>query len=144
VDFLCSGALVRAVSTGAFTLYQHLGPAQHPLLRPVFGLCWNALGLGNALLARRHHYLPRGIRYGHCWRLAGSPESPITFEVWTHEGIWFWSIVHSRRNCGAVGAAATEAEALSEARSSIEEMAIGGPSRPVFTSLRERRMAERD
>ena len=56
MDFLYSDAFVHAVSTGAVALYQHLGPARHFLLRPVFGLCCSALGLGNELLVRcRHH-----------------------------------------------------------------------------------------
>ena len=60
MDFLYSGAFAHAVSTGAVALYQHLGP--HHLLRPVFGLCWNALGFSNQLLALRHHSYPREIR----------------------------------------------------------------------------------
>jgi hypothetical protein len=63
VDFLYSGAFVRDLSTGAVSLYQHLGPAHH-LLQPVLGLCCNALALSNELLARRHHhgrYPPRRL-----------------------------------------------------------------------------------
>src|SRR5216684_4119363 len=103
MDFLCSGAFVRAVSTGAAALYQHLGPAHHHLLRPVFGLCWNALGLGNQLLARRCHSYPREIRNARCWSLARSHGSPITFEVWTGQGTWFWCVANPQRNCGAIG-----------------------------------------
>jgi hypothetical protein len=126
MDFLYSGAFVRAVSTGAVALYQHLGPAHHHLLRPGFGLCWNALGLRNQILARRHHsylraYL-REIRNARCRRVARSPGSPITYEVWTGQGTWFWYVANPQRNCGAIGAAATETEAIGEARSSIEEM----------------------
>jgi len=120
MDFLYSGAFAHAVSTGAVALYQHLGP--HHLLRPVFGLCWNALGLSNQLLARRRHSYPRLIRNARCWRLARSQGSPFTFEVWTGQGAWFWHIAIAQRNCGAIGAAATETEAIREARSSIEEM----------------------
>jgi hypothetical protein len=54
VEFLHSGALVRAASMGAVALYQHLGPA-HQLLQPALVLCCNAVGLGNELFARRHH-----------------------------------------------------------------------------------------
>jgi len=57
MDFLYSGAFVRALSTGAVALYRHLGPAHH--LLPVFGLCCNALGLSNELLARRRHHRRR-------------------------------------------------------------------------------------
>jgi phospholipid-binding lipoprotein MlaA len=55
VDFLHSGDFVHALSREAVALYRHLGPAQHHLggrLQQVFGLCCNALGLGNELLAR--------------------------------------------------------------------------------------------
>jgi hypothetical protein len=137
MDFLYSGAFVRAVSTGAVALYQHLGSAQHHLLRLVPGLCCNALGLRNELLARRR---PREIRHAQCWRLDRTPGSPrkladcevshlrhsthmdIAFKVWTGQGIWFWSVVNPQRNGGTIGAAASETEAIGEARSSIEEM----------------------
>jgi hypothetical protein len=122
MDFLYSGAFVRAVSTGAVALYQHLGPAQHHLLRPVLSLCWNALGLSNEVLARRHHYYPREIRNAHSWRLARSHGLPITLEVWTRQGAWFWYVVNPQRNGATIGAAATETEAIREALSSIEEM----------------------
>src|ERR1700688_5057020 len=126
MNSLCSGALVRAISTGAVELYQHLGPAQHHLLRPVFGLCWNALGLGNELFERRHRYPPE-IRGAHCWRLARSHGSPLTFEVWTCQGTWVWHVVNPESNGGMIGAAATQTEAIREARWSIEEMSAGRP-----------------
>jgi hypothetical protein len=44
------------------------------------------------------------------------------FEVWTGQGTWFWYVVNPQRDCGTIGAAATETEAIREARSSIEEM----------------------
>ena len=122
MDFLYSGAFARAVSTGAVALYQQMEPAQHHLLRPVLGLCWNALGLRSELLARRHHYNQREIRNAHCRRRARRHRSPITVEVWTCQGTWFWYVVNPQRNGGTIGAAATEMEALDEARSSIEEM----------------------
>jgi hypothetical protein len=122
MDFLYSSAVVRAVSTGAVALYQHLGSARHFVLRPVFGLCCNALGLSNGLLARRHYSCPREIRNAHYWRLARSDGSPITVEVWTRQGTWFWYVVNPLGNGGSIGAAATETEAIREARSSIEEM----------------------
>jgi hypothetical protein len=122
MDLLYSGAFVRAVSTGAVALYQHLGPAPHHLLRPIFGLCWNALGLGNELLALRHHYHPREVRNAHCWRLAPYG-SPITFEVWSCQGTSFWYVVNPEGNGSTIGAAATETDAIREARSSIEEIA---------------------
>ena len=143
MDFLYSGAFARAVSTGAVALYQHLGPAQHHLLRPVFGLCWNALGFSNQLLALRHHSYPREIRNARCWRLARSHGSPITFEVWTGQGAWFWYVANPQRNCGAIGAAATETEAIGEARSSIEEMSaraehVSSPRSSLATPPRSR------
>jgi hypothetical protein len=42
------------------------------------------------------------------------------FSIWTAQGAWFWSLVYLDRNGGAVGAAATEAEALSEVCAAIE------------------------
>jgi phospholipid-binding lipoprotein MlaA len=71
VDFLSSDAFVRALPTGAVVLYQHLGPAQHHLLQTVFGLCCNALGLSNELLARRHHHRRRPPRRLARLQLAG-------------------------------------------------------------------------
>ena len=59
MDFLYSGDFVHALSSEAVALYRHLGPAPHHLgglLQQVFGLCCNALGLGNELLARRDHH----------------------------------------------------------------------------------------
>ncbi len=43
------------------------------------------------------------------------------FEVWNRQHTWFWSVVDARRNSGMIGAAATEAEAVSQARASIAE-----------------------
>jgi hypothetical protein len=122
MDFLYSGAVVRAVSTGAVALYQHLGPAQHLLLRPVFGLCCNALGLSGELFARRNHYHAREIRRAHRRTLGRSLGSPITVEVWTRQGTWFWYVVNPHDNGATIGAAATRTEALREARLSLEEM----------------------
>jgi hypothetical protein len=99
-----------------------MGPAQHHLLPPVLDLCWNALGLRSEFLARRHHYYRPEIRNAHCRRRARPHRSPITVEVWTCLGTWFWYVVNPQRNGGTIGAAATEMEALDEARSSIEEM----------------------
>ena len=121
MDFLYSGAFARAVSTGAVALYQHLGPARHFLLRPVFGLCCNALSLSSELIARRHSGPPE-IRNAHCGRLARFHRSPVTFEVWTCQGTWFWHVVNSQRNGGTIGVAATKLAAVREARSSIGEM----------------------
>lgn len=44
------------------------------------------------------------------------------FELWTSQGACFWRLVDSRRNGGIIGAAASEAEAMREARTTIEEL----------------------
>jgi hypothetical protein len=49
-------------------------------------------------------------------------KSGTDFSIWTAQGAWFWSVVCFDRNGGAVGAAATEAEALREVRAAIELM----------------------
>jgi hypothetical protein len=46
----------------------------------------------------------------------------IGFELWNGQRTWFWYVVYPRRNGGAIGVAANEADAIREARSSIEEM----------------------
>jgi hypothetical protein len=52
----------------------------------------------------------------------------IAFKVWTGRGIWFWFVVNPQRNGGTIGVAATETEAIDEARWSIEEMSARGSS----------------
>ncbi len=120
MDFLYSGAVVRAVSNGAVALYQHLAPARLFPLRPVFGLCCNALALSNELFGRRHFYSLREIRRAH--GRARLPGSAGAFEVWTSQGSWFWYVVNPQRTGGAIGAAETRTEAIREARGSIEKM----------------------
>jgi hypothetical protein len=44
------------------------------------------------------------------------------FEVWTGGQSWFWCLLNPRRDGGAIGAAATEADAIREAFVAIEEM----------------------
>jgi hypothetical protein len=44
------------------------------------------------------------------------------FEVWTGGQSWFWCLLNPHRNRGAIGAAATEADAIREAFVAIEEM----------------------
>jgi hypothetical protein len=46
----------------------------------------------------------------------------IGFDVWTDQQSWFWFVANPHWNGGAIGAAASEAEAVHEACSSIEEM----------------------
>lgn len=44
------------------------------------------------------------------------------FELWTGGQSWFWYLRDPCRAGGAIGAAATEADAVREARAAIEEM----------------------
>jgi hypothetical protein len=44
------------------------------------------------------------------------------FEVWNGQQSWFWFVANPYHNGGTIGAAATEAEAVREACTSIEEM----------------------
>jgi hypothetical protein len=44
------------------------------------------------------------------------------FEVWTGGQSWFWCLLNPRHDGGAIGAAATEADAIREAFVAIEEM----------------------
>lgn len=48
----------------------------------------------------------------------------IDFHVWSDSQSWFWRIVRPDRRGGAIGATANEAEAMREARGSIEELAM--------------------
>jgi hypothetical protein len=61
----------------------------------------------------------------------------IRFEVWTSEWSWFWRAFNSHNSGGAVGAAATQADAVREACVAIEEMsaqdAESAPSLPLAT-----------
>ena len=44
-----------------------------------------------------------------------------SFNVWNRRRTWFWSVLDQHSNGGVIGTAATEAEAISDACSSIEE-----------------------
>jgi hypothetical protein len=46
----------------------------------------------------------------------------IGFQLWNSQQSWLWLVENTNRN-GMIGAAASESEAESEARSSIEEIA---------------------
>ena len=46
----------------------------------------------------------------------------IGFQVWNGPQTWFWFVVNPHRDGGAIGAAASEADAMREARLSIEEL----------------------
>jgi hypothetical protein len=45
----------------------------------------------------------------------------VRFDVWSSQRTWFWMVLNDCRG-GAIGVAATEPEAIREARRSIEEM----------------------
>ena len=53
------------------------------------------------------------------------------FEIWTSQQSWFWRLSDPHRNRGSVGAAATEAEAMRDARLAIEENSPCQPDGPV-------------
>jgi len=61
------------------------------------------------------------------------------FDVWSGQANWFWFVVNPRRHGGAIGSAATEADAVREARAAIEEMTMLGsedtPSLHLATDL---------
>jgi len=46
----------------------------------------------------------------------------MSFNLWTVQGTWFWSLVYPDRHGGAIGAAASEAEALGEAQAAIKRL----------------------
>ena len=52
-----------------------------------------------------------------------------SFRVWNRRQTWFWLVLNQHRNGGTIGSAATEAEAVREARFSIEEMSAQPSSR---------------
>lgn len=45
----------------------------------------------------------------------------MSFDAWTNQQTWFWSVVNPNRNGGTIGAAATEVDAVREACMSIDE-----------------------
>jgi hypothetical protein len=47
--------------------------------------------------------------------------SEIDFEVWEDGDSWFWLVVSPHSDRGTIGAAPTEAEAIRDARSLIED-----------------------
>jgi hypothetical protein len=46
----------------------------------------------------------------------------VGFEVWESQHAWFWFVRNPHREGGTIGAAATESEAVRQARLSIEEI----------------------
>jgi hypothetical protein len=69
-----------------------------------------------------------------------------SFEVWHRRHVWFWFVADPCCDGASIGAAANEAEAICEARSSIEEMAarrsgtvvLPGTSRTAARAAQER------
>src|SRR5712691_7287634 len=52
-----------------------------------------------------------------------------SFEAWNGRHAWFWFVSDTQCNGAAIGAAANKAEAIREARTSIEEMSRGEPKK---------------
>jgi hypothetical protein len=46
----------------------------------------------------------------------------VSVNVWSVRGTWFWSLVYPDRRGGAIGAAASEPEAMGEAQAMIERL----------------------
>ncbi|MBV8055360.1 MAG: hypothetical protein JOZ29_09270 [Deltaproteobacteria bacterium] len=44
----------------------------------------------------------------------------MSFNLWTVQGAWFWSLVYPDRHGGAIGAATSKAEAVGEAQAVID------------------------
>ena len=55
-----------------------------------------------------------------------------SFTVWSRSRTWFWLVLDQQGSGGAIGTAASEAQAIGDARSSIEEMTDGFP--PIRSS----------
>jgi hypothetical protein len=47
----------------------------------------------------------------------------ISFQIWNGRHLWFWFVADQRGSGAAIGAAPNQADAICEARLSIEEMA---------------------
>jgi hypothetical protein len=57
------------------------------------------------------------------------------FKVWTAQRTWFWCVKNLHRSSGTIGAAATEADAIRDACSSIEETG-GAGGQPVRVDVK--------
>ena len=53
----------------------------------------------------------------------------ITFEIWSGRHTWFWFVMDGWSKGAMIGAAANYADAIREARLSIEEMIVAGFAR---------------
>jgi hypothetical protein len=51
----------------------------------------------------------------------------IGFKLWEHGPGWFWLVVSPHSERGTIGAAPTEAEALRDARSLVEDLSAQHP-----------------
>jgi len=80
---------------------RRLGPAnESPELRPA--TVQRVVSKAGRIVMRSHSHLEIG------------------FKVWEDQQCWFWLVVSPQSDGGTVGAGATEAEAIRDARSSIE------------------------
>jgi hypothetical protein len=68
----------------------------------------------------------------------------VGFELWRNQRVWFWSVINPRGNGSAIGAAITEAEAVCEACTAIEELsALRRRSSASAVHARQRHLAVR-
>jgi hypothetical protein len=58
----------------------------------------------------------------------------IDFEVWEGQQSWFWFVIDPHHEGGAIGAAASETEAVRDACLSIDEMIMSAYREP-FTAI---------
>ena len=58
-------------------------------------------------------------------------QAELKLELWMSQGACFWRLVDLRRNGGIVGVAASEAEAMREARKTIEELSRQSTNGPA-------------
>ena len=54
-----------------------------------------------------------------------------SFSIWNRQRTWFWLVRHQQDNGAVIGTASSESEAVREARSSIEEMAMQSSRLPA-------------
>jgi hypothetical protein len=57
----------------------------------------------------------------------------IGFKVWRRQRTWFWFVASQYGNGGTIGTAATEAEAIHAARSSVEAVCNAAPTQGKAT-----------
>jgi hypothetical protein len=72
-------------------------------------------------------------------RVRNGTHMDTAYRVWTSRGKWFWHVVNPHRDGGTIGAAASETDAIGEARSSIEEISVPGPGGGLAAHRRGRR-----